>query len=782
MLKKVPALQPLQPKNAEERAFWWGLVLPLTILVVSLKLWRVVERGEVAAWWAAPDLLRSDVMVVVAYAAGGWALLRAVGRKNLRLVALGILQVVAVVWAALEIIANHFFAVTGSTFDLHLLIFSLGRFDETFEIIASEVPVASWAFLGISLALVLALPWGLWLRQVRRRDTKEDDEKSEAERSLRAPALAIAVSALCFGFAFLPPLAEDYTAFGRANVVNMAMSVHDVRVTAGLEAAIDRRPLYDLRLVEKEQVEEGPRNLAIIVLESTRAQSMTVYDPQMETTPFLAELAEHSTVADRAYSTVPHTSKALVAMLCGLEPRLRMPITEAMPEGLPARCIAELLGEQGYRSVFLQTATERFEDRPGLVENMGYDDFIPLERMNQRGYEPANYFGPEDAIMLPYSREWLEEHGEEPFFATYLTLTPHHDYLAPEQRYGRHHFVDDDELNRYKNTLYYVDQFTRELMEQYQELGLYDDTLFVIMGDHGEAFGEHGRTQHDNVIWEEGLHVPLIIYDPTRPEAERVRYPVSQIDVAPTVFEWMGYDVEGTEYPGKPIWDSHQDRAVFSHCWYERRCMARIGYRLKYIDHFGQRGPEVYDLHDDPLETNNLADQKYEEIREWRAEVYGWRESVNALYREEHRDRVQDFILDEAPDGIVEQRFDLGNFARHLGYEIDTDELQPGQRVTVTHYFEVLDNIPGGWRLFTHGESGGQMLNLDRIPVDGLHPLDEWESGTVVADRHSFRVPREAGDTFTLYLGIYHAERGRVPIDGEHDGEDRAIVFEKGVR
>ena len=309
-----------------------------------------------------------------------------------------------------------------------------------------------------------------------------------------------------------------------------------------------------------------------------------------------------------------------------------MPISEAEPDGIPARCLPELLGEQGYRSTYFQSATERFEDRPELVENMGFEFFTPLEKMEHEEYELANYFGKEDAVMLSPSEEWLQEYGDEPFMATYLTLTPHHVYLAP-RRYGRFQWAEDDVFNRYLNSLYYVDQFSRELLEQYRDLELFEDTLFVFVGDHGEAFGEHGRMQHDNVIWEEGIHIPLFIYDPSNPEGRRTTAPVSQIDVAPTIVDALGFDVRGGRYPGVKIDQAPPERRVYAHCWYELRCMASIGERWKYIDHFAHRPPEVYDLLEDPLETENLADEMADEISDWERDVRRWRAGVNAMYR-----------------------------------------------------------------------------------------------------------------------------------------------------
>jgi lipoteichoic acid synthase len=212
----------------------------------------------------------------------------------------------------------------------------------------------------------------------------------------------------------------------------------------------------------------------------------------------------------------------------------------------------DLLGERGYNSVYFTSSEQTFERRPEVVENMGYEEFYPLETMDREGFEKANYFGYEDDIMLAPSRQWLEENADDgPFLATYETITPHHNYLAPDDRYGRKEFAGQDALNRYLNSVRYVDSFLRNLIEQYKALGLYEDTIFVFYSDHGEAFGEHGLNQHDNAPYEEGLRIPLLVHDPQRFQAgKRVGAPVNELDVLPTVLDLLGYRLEGGEYPG----------------------------------------------------------------------------------------------------------------------------------------------------------------------------------------------------------------------------------------
>jgi phosphoglycerol transferase MdoB-like AlkP superfamily enzyme len=353
------------------------------------------------------------------------------------------------------------------------------------------------------------------------------------------------------------------------------------------------------------------RNVALIHLESTRAQSVTPYNKDIQTTPFLDKLAKRSLLAEHAYTVVPHTFKASVSVNCGIEPNLGQENTEARPNGIPLPCLASLLKDQGYVTVFFQSSTKDLDNFEDLAKNLGYEEFYPLESMSTGSFQQVSSFSYEDNIMLQPSDEWLREHKDKPFVAEYRTGAGHYDYQCIPNRYGSENFSEVDKLNSYLNCLRYQDFFVKNLIDQYKELGLYDNSIFVIFGDHGEGFGEHGRYQHADTIYEEGLKVPLIIHAPGWfPNGERVTGLSNHTDILPTVLEMLGYEVNNGRYPGYSLLHPlPEDRTLRFSCFHESTCLASIQGSEKYIYHYDNQPEELFDLSEDPLEKRNLANE-----------------------------------------------------------------------------------------------------------------------------------------------------------------------------
>ncbi|MEZ4381864.1 MAG: sulfatase [Nannocystaceae bacterium] len=374
-------------------------------------------------------------------------------------------------------------------------------------------------------------------------------------------------------------------------------------------------------------------NVVLIAFESSRARSTTPYTPELQTTPFLDQLAAEGTLVREAFTVVPHTTKALVPLVCGIPPKLVKSIDEPAAGALPIDCLGARLSALGWATLFIQPARASWEDRPGLVANFGYASFLAKADLPTEGFDESSYFGYEDDIMLQPTFDWIDAQAGRPFFVTALTLTSHHDYAVPEG-FPIQPFHSNEGYNNYLNTLAYTDRFITQLYAGLDARGLLDDTIFIVVGDHGEGFGEHGRTGHDNVIWDEGLHVPMILAGPGVPAGEVLGGVRQTADVPPTILSLLGVDYDPEEFDGRDLFAGDGHARIFASCWFDDYClMMREGAR-KAVFHYDRRPLAVYDISSDPLEKTNIIDlddnQSFADAAVLAME--SWRQTTNLRY------------------------------------------------------------------------------------------------------------------------------------------------------
>ena len=618
----------------------------LLSLLVPFVLYDLVLKGSLVVSWPKDlgfaeslGLMRSDLLFSIGYTLL-WLSLFAVARKGLwrRMVTI-LFHAATILVALLATTAYQYFKVTGSTLDFSFILISLSSPGGLTAIVESEVSPSILALLAAVLTYAVLGPFLVTRLDDRWRGRLDASAQTAGIPWLRLASVGVSACAL-LALSLLPGASASTGApsksFSRDALAHVAVTASRAGEGEGLRnPPVDpgeQPPEASLRATG----EPERRNVVLVHLESTRAQSMTPYNEALETTPFLDELAESSLLAEHAYAVVPHTTNAMAAANCGIAPPLNPWQTASLGDNVPSRCLADLLEEQGYSTVWFTSSVSTFEIErlPELVENLGYEEFYPVETMDTEGFEEANYFGYEDDVMLGPSEEWLEGHKDEPFVATYETIGPHHQYLAPEKRYGREELDEEETVNRYLNSVRNQDFFLKNLFDQYKKLGLYEDTVFVLYGDHGEAFGEHGRFQHDNVPYEEGVKIPIVVHDPRRFEnGERVEAPVSQLDLLPTVVDLLGYEIEGGAYEGSSLLHPlPEERTLMFGCWNESGCLASLKGTEKYVYHFGDNPDEIFDLSEDPDERRNLAEERPEEAEKRRRELLEWRAEVSSKY------------------------------------------------------------------------------------------------------------------------------------------------------
>jgi arylsulfatase A-like enzyme len=557
-----------------------------------------------------------EVVFVVLFT-GAWMLPALSPRRPLRLTAHAVFGLLLAVVYALALADHVFFLHTGTRLRLELASYAVAN-------LRMLRGLLGWGANGILVSrIVLAVLLALFAVLIGRRRV--------APPRRRTVALSMAAAAV---LAALP-------------VSGLPVAVASLERSAlpeffgGVWHSLSRAPGGDLDLVAPADLyqppavtgrSDDPPDLVLVILESTGASAVPPYDPAAgELAPALAALAGRSVLFEDVYATVTHTSKALIGILCGFFPRFEMPTTESHEDGLPLTCAPELLARQGYRTLFLQTAFGQFENRPGLVRNLGYRAAGFLETLDRgRGFAPTGYLGIDEFAMLEPAVEWAARGGPEPYFLTVLTITPHHPYQVPGTP------LTGEWREQYDETIRFQDRFVGALLDGLRENGALDDAVVVVLGDHGEAFGDHGRLQHDAVPYEEVVRVPLLISGPE----ERVGPPRTvgglrhQVDLLPTLLDLAGAEWRGV-LPGRSLLASDGHPWVFSSCWYEDFCLAMREGDRKVIYHFGRRPTEIFDLAVDPEERNDLAPTlPAAEVQAAERKVLAFQLSIDAFWAE----------------------------------------------------------------------------------------------------------------------------------------------------
>jgi lipoteichoic acid synthase len=611
-----------------------SLLIPFVVYNLAQKADTVLSRpGGGHELVLTLDLMRSDMFFNLGYALlwiGLFATTRG-SRGFLRRVVVVLFHASTILVLIVTTCANQYFRQNGTTLDYSIIAEWIPKFEEIKPILLYDVPL--WAWMVLALALLYAA-FGPWLLTRSIEWWRGRPQRSAAGTTVVYFLSTVGLWFLALGFGSLSLLVGT-TSLARDPFVNVVLTGFEQSIAekdVPATGSATRHPAAHATLAQTPQTEK--RNVVLIHLESTRAQSVTPYNEDLKTTPFLDELAKNSLLVDQAYTIVPRTSKANVAVNCGIDPPL-YPGPEFEPGGIPVPCLSGLLKDQGYRTVFFMSTSETMDNFGNVVRNFGYEQFYSSETMDKEGFQVTNTFGYEDDIMLGPSEQWLTEHRDEPFMAEYLTGTGHYGYECIPNRYGAKDFSEDDQLNRYLNCLRYLDFFLSNLFDQYKKLGLYDNTIFVIYGDHGEGFGEHDRLLHGDTIYEEGLRIPLIIHAPGWFEdGQRVEGLSNETDILPTVLEMLGYEVKNGKYPGYSLLHSlPEDRTLRFSCITSRKCLASMQGYQKYIYHYGDQPDEVFDLSKDPLEKHNLADgYSKEDLDKRREDLLKWRSEVNAYY------------------------------------------------------------------------------------------------------------------------------------------------------
>jgi arylsulfatase A-like enzyme len=252
---------------------------------------------------------------------------------------------------------------------------------------------------------------------------------------------------------------------------------------------------------------QAPLSILVFFWESVRAQNLSLYGYKRSTTPFLDSVASRSLVFDGLYAHDPRTIRALTSFLLGVYPETTWEAVSWHHPDAPGPDLASRFRDAGWATLLVYNSSLKFDNQGEFLRHRGFDTILA----------PEQGATPDDRTIVPKLASFLDglTPSSKPFFGVLWGLWSHHPYRLPEGE--PRPFDEQTALDRYDNAIAANDRLTREVVGLLTARSLQDRTVIVVIGDHGEAFGEHHGDAggHGNYLYEESLRVPLVFLHPT---------------------------------------------------------------------------------------------------------------------------------------------------------------------------------------------------------------------------------------------------------------------------
>lgn len=489
-------------------------------------------------------------------------------------------------------------------------------------------------------------------------------------------------------------------------------------------------------------------SFVLLSIDAMRPDHMGAYGYRRPTTPELDRFAAEAARFTHAYTASPRSLRSFGAIWTGrYASQIEWGSDHQYPALEPANVtLAETLREAGYTTVMFNNGNY-FGRTAGFFQGFDENHESPLT-----GYKDDVW--PEVEAVT----RWLGERGPAgPFFLWMHIMEPHEPYRdhAEPRDFGH------APMDRYDEEIARADQAARRVLDAVDALQAQQPerpVVVIVMGDHGEAFGEHGVFHHSFDLHEEAIRVPLLIRAPGVAPGPRAAL-TSLMDLNPTILNLAGLRPAGptparslvaplldarVPYVGAP-WRSHLYAEVTPDGVYpaEQRSLVAPPYKLLWDVRHGTW--ELFDLARDPGEVLNLFDARPSVAHRLRAQLTGWVEGTTASRSssviEAHR-------LREPPKPQHALRVRFGDVFELLGYDLPDARVPIGGSFHLSLYYRVLQRTESPYAMdVSFAAEDGQAIwpafRARHQPIQGRYPTTQWVPGEILRDDVALLVERE---------------------------------------
>jgi arylsulfatase A-like enzyme/Flp pilus assembly protein TadD len=346
----------------------------------------------------------------------------------------------------------------------------------------------------------------------------------------------------------------------------------------------------------------GP--IVLISIDTLRADHLPVYGYKKVKTPAIDALAADGVVFERAYSHAPQTLPAHTAILSG-----RLPFETGVRDNVGfvvkpgERMLPQMLHDRGFSTGGVVSAYV-LRKETGIAQGFDFFDGEMPPTSPELSIGQVQRDGTESETIAEH---WLDSQRSSRVFLFLHLYEPHKPYTPPE-RFAQYAPYDGE--------IAYSDEIVGRLITYLKSHQLYDRSTIILLADHGEGLGDHGEQEHGLFVYDEAIHVPLIVKPAGNVAGgRRVSDIVQHIDIVPTILDLVKAPAPGNLRGRslKPLLDGTgqlPEQAVYSEALYARyhfgwsELTALTDGRYRFIK---APQPELYDLQQDPRERQNIA-------------------------------------------------------------------------------------------------------------------------------------------------------------------------------
>lgn len=386
-------------------------------------------------------------------------------------------------------------------------------------------------------------------------------------------------------------------------------SITSLNATQGKPILEFEQPTYPLSAIsdiQKLNSQPTPdfKNLVFIILESVRWNS--VFGAGVNTGekyPVFEKLSQEGMLF-KSYVSVPHSSKGYYSILTGLHAYPDIEIKEAMHLYQPS-IIHELKKKKNMEAIAFSSLYLQFENMGGFLKSVGVSNSYAASDIIPDKTHPQNTssFGDSDEYLFASSISYLEDIAKEGkgFIALYFPSAAHYPYSCTNNS------TTQIAIKKYEECIMKTDTLIGGMLDAFDKSGILNSTLFVLVGDHGESFGEHGVFIHNSSMHEEEVTVPLIFWANGKVLSKNTSTTSHQIDIIPTIADFFGVTDSSLNVQGVSLLREQGKRVFFMSTFFDELSSALVDHPHKYIYEYSPDTITKYNIEDDPHEKSPQA-------------------------------------------------------------------------------------------------------------------------------------------------------------------------------